>query len=39
MVLTKTNAGQGIVADLSEAIIGNRVVKALSDTQRRRLSL
>ena len=42
IALTKANAGQGIVAGLSVAfiaIIADRIVNALSDTQKRRLSL
>jgi glycine betaine/proline transport system permease protein len=42
IALTKANAGQGIVAGLSVAfiaIIADRIVHALSDTQKRRLGL
>ena len=42
IALTKANAGQGIVVGLSVAfiaIIADRIVNALSDTQKRRLSL
>jgi glycine betaine/proline transport system permease protein len=42
IALTKANAGQGIVAGLSVAviaIIADRIVHALSDNQKRRLGL
>jgi glycine betaine/proline transport system permease protein len=42
IALTKANAGQGIVAGLSVAfiaIIADRILNALSDNQKRKLSL